>query len=83
MNKSGKTNIAAKIKDLLAHQLGVNPEDISEDDSLVEDLHMGATELTDFLEKIEASGIDTSSVDLREIETVEELVEKLGGGEFI
>lgn len=83
MNKSGKTLSASKIKTLLADQLGIDPEDISNDDSLVDDLHMGATELTDFLGKVEDSGIDTSGVDLREIETVEELLEKLGVGEFI
>jgi acyl carrier protein len=65
-----------KITKLLADFLGVEPSDITDDDSLIEDLHMTPSDLSDFSELLAKSGFDTSTLDLTEIETVSDLYEK-------
>ncbi len=66
-----------KIKELLADYLGTEVDEIAEDDSLREDFHMKATEMADFTEVLETEGINTSSLDFTNIETVEELFDAL------
>jgi hypothetical protein len=65
------------VKRELANFLGVESEDIEDDSSLTEDLHMKATDLTDFMEILVRMGMETSSVDLTETETFLDLVEAL------
>lgn len=65
-----------KINKLLADFLGIEPGDLTEDDSLTEDLHMTASDLTDFADLMAKSGIDTTGLDMAEIETIEDLYEK-------
>jgi len=57
--------------------LGVEPDDISEEDSMAVDLHMGITEISDFLETLKDKGMVTEKIDLSEIDTVGELIEAL------
>jgi len=66
-----------KIKKLLAEHLGVDPEEIKEDDYFSDDLHMSATDLTDFTETLSNSGFSTESLDLTSVETVGELIEEV------
>ena len=66
-----------KINKLLADFLGIETSDITPDDSLIEDLHMTATDLADFVEILSTAGIDTSKLDMTEIETLNDLYEKL------
>lgn len=66
-----------KIQTELANYLGIEPEDIEDESSLTEDLHMKATDLTDFLEILARMGYDTSGVDLTEIDTFLEFVESI------
>jgi len=73
---------ANKIKSILAQQLGIESEDINPDDSLVDELHMKPSDLTDFLEILEGEGVDTSKIYLTKIETVEELIEALTEGTY-
>ena len=61
----------------LANYLGVDTEDIEDDNSLTEDLHMKATDLTDFMEILTRMGMETEGVDLTETETFLDLVEAL------
>lgn len=61
----------------LASFLGVDPDDIEDDSSLTEDLHMKATDLTDFMDILIRMGMDTSTVDLNEAETFLDLIEAL------
>ncbi len=61
----------------LANFLGVDSEDVEDDSSLTEDLHMKATDLTDFMEVLTRMGMETSSVDLTTTETFLDLVEAL------
>lgn len=66
-----------KLKKLLAETIGVDPEDINDDDSFSTDLHMSASELSDFVHSLETAGFDTSRVDLTAVESVEDLLEAL------
>jgi acyl carrier protein len=70
-----------QIKTLLAEMLGIDVEDISDEDFLADDLHMSPSEISDFLAKLEDAGIDTSSVDVKEIETFADLADALGARE--
>jgi acyl carrier protein len=70
-----------QIKALLAEMLGIDVEDISDEDFLADDLHMSPSEISDFLAKLEDAGIDTSSVDVKEIETFADLADALGARE--
>ena len=77
MDKDNK-NIAKKVIELLARHLGVEPDDLSEEDSLTDDLHMRLTDISDFLGMLEQQGLDTEKIDLSEIDSVGELIEALG-----
>lgn len=70
-----------KTKDIvrreLANYLGVDTEDIEDDSSLTIDLHMKASDLTDFMEVLVRMGMETTGVDLTQTETFLDLVEAL------
>lgn len=72
-----KKTTETKVKESLAHLLGVEPEDVDLQDSLSTDLHMRPSDISDFLGSLEAKDIDTSMIDLTQIETLEELVDAL------
>lgn len=65
------------VKQELANFLGVDIEDVEDDSSLTEDLHMKATDLTDFMEILVRMDMETTGVDLTETETFLDLVEAL------
>lgn len=69
--------LAVKIKNMLADFLGVEADDIKDEYFLASDLHMTPSDLTDFVETLKTEGIDTANLDLTQIETFEDLVEKL------
>ena len=71
--------IKEKVIKALSDHLGVEPEDIKEEDSLEHDLHMRASDLSDLMENLETIGIETGKVALTEIETVTDLIDALGG----
>ena len=65
------------VKNLLAEQIGVEPEDINDSDNFMEDLHMTVVNITDFVESIPTQGFDISLIDFTQIETVEDLIDAL------
>jgi acyl carrier protein len=65
------------VKRELANFLGVEKEDIEDDSSLTEDLHMKATDLSDFMEILTRMDMETQGVDLTQTETFLDLVEAL------
>ncbi|KKU04117.1 MAG: hypothetical protein UX88_C0001G0047 [Candidatus Woesebacteria bacterium GW2011_GWC2_47_16] len=71
----------SQIIKLLAEQIGVEPEDIDEEDAFLTDLHMNPTELSDFVHSLTSLDLDVSHLNLTEIETVVELLEALGAAE--
>ena len=71
----------SQIIKLLAEQIGVEPEDIDEEDAFLTDLHMNPTELSDFVHSLTSLDLDVGRLNLTEIETVVELLEALGTAE--
>lgn len=61
----------------LSNFLGVDTEDIEDDVSLTEDLHMKATDLADFMEILTRMNMDTERVDLTQTETFSDLLDAL------
>ena len=76
-------NLTVKINKLLANHLGVEPEDIENDDSLSEDLHMTAVELADFAHVLENEGYPLSKIDFTQTETVGDLIDSISSHEEI
>ncbi|MFZ5932499.1 MAG: hypothetical protein ACOYT7_00205 [Patescibacteria group bacterium] len=76
-----ETNKKAKIIAHLAEHIGVESEDISEEDFFLDDLHMNPTEISDFVHSLEGLGFDISKLNLVEIESVGDLLEALGASE--
>ena len=83
MEDSKNNELSIKVIKLLAENLGVEAEDIAEDDSFAEDLHMSPDKLSDFVESLSSSGFETSNLALTEIETVGDLAELLSSHEDI
>lgn len=71
-------NKKKQIINKLAETIGVEPEDIQDDDFLVEDLHMNPAEISDFIGSLDGMGFDISKLELPSIETVSDLLEALG-----
>ena len=76
-------SLKGKIKELLAFHLGVEVTDINDDDSLLHDLHLVPAEMSNFLKSLEDNGLDTSKLDLDELETFEDLVEAVLSAEAL
>ena len=68
--------IRIQVRKALADFLGIEPDDIEDDFSLIEDLHMKPTDLTDFMEVLEKMKI-SSELDLTEIETFADLIDAI------
>lgn len=66
-----------KIRTKLAEHLGIDAEDILDESIISDELHMKASDITDFIETLSQNGFDTSGVDMTEIETFLDLVEAL------
>jgi acyl carrier protein len=66
-----------KIKTILSEFLGVDPEDISDSDDFIHDLHMKPTDISDFQTSLQENGLDAQKVDFSQLETVEDLVDAL------
>lgn len=71
------SSISELVKEVLATQIGVEPDDIDEEDLLSEDLHMSPTDLSDFVGSLATSGLDTKDLELTKIETVSDVIEGL------
>lgn len=69
-----------KLLNLLGELIGVEPDDIKPEDSLRDDLHMNSVDLAELADRLSKEGMGT--VDLSEIETVEELLEELNTEEI-
>lgn len=81
-NDTGPNKIATKIKLLLGNHIGIDPIEITEEDEFMTDLHMRASDLSDFLQELSADDLDTSELDLSTIKTVGDLVEALSSHEY-
>jgi acyl carrier protein len=70
-------NIKETITNTLAECLGAESEDIKEEDSLTEDLHMRPTDISDFVNLLEEKGVDTSNLDMPNAQTVSDIINQL------
>lgn len=80
--RKNNMKITEKVKKMLADYIGAEVEDIKDEDFLVDDLHMSATEITDFIESLDSAGIDVSKIDIAELEAVEDLIESISSEEL-
>ena len=86
-SKDETTNMENKIekliKQLLADHLGIDVDEIANEDSFIDNLGMGAADLSDFFELLSKKGLDTENLDFPELETVADLIENLSSEEII
>lgn len=75
---ASKRLTAYVVKEFLAEQIGAEPEDLNDEDSFVEDLHMTNADLTDFAHKLESAGANPTEIDFATIETLGELIDAIG-----
>jgi len=71
-----------QIKKLLVDYIGVELEDIDIEDTLSEDLHMSASDVSEFIEQLGNQGLNTSSIVLEDIEKVSDLIESISSEEL-
>jgi acyl carrier protein len=83
MESTDQDDMTEKVKALLAENLGVGIEDISQEDFFSEDLHMAPDKLADFVDGLGAKGFETAKIELTELETVDDLIEALSSGQDI
>lgn len=69
--------VVQKAKQILADFLGTEPNEINDEDSFVEHLHMGPSDISDYFDLLQKNGINFSSADLEKITTVGDLIEYL------
>ncbi len=74
---SETNDLVKKSLELLSSQIGVEEDDILPEYSFSDDLHMSPVSLTDFIESLSDLGIDTSSLDMADVETVGDFIEYL------
>ena len=76
-------NLIDQVKEILAAHIGVEPEDIHEEDLLAEDLHMSAYDISDFLTLLGDNGFEIKEIELTNIETVSDIVDALSSTDLI
>lgn len=69
--------IRQKVKRELSDFLGIGTEDIEDESDFSVDFHMSPTDMTDFMDILEKSGLEIDSVDLEEIECFSDLIDAL------
>ncbi len=76
-------DLTSQVKEVLAQKIGVEPDDITGEDSFLEDLHMSPTDLSDFISALNVLDIDTSQIDLTDLNTLNDLIDLLSSKELI
>lgn len=77
------TDLNTQVKKILAEKIGVEGDDINDNDSFTNDLHMSPTDLTDFVNALKILEIDTSQIVLTDLFTVNDLIDQLSSKEII
>lgn len=73
--KNIQTKNELAIKNHLAEHLGVDIEDLSNEDYLKEDLHMNSVEISDFLHLLIDNGININLSKITEIQSVQDIID--------
>lgn len=76
-SKKTTQTIADMVKEVLATQIGVEPDDINNEDLLYEDLHMSPTDVSDFINELGKKGLETKDIEITDVESVEDILERL------
>lgn len=71
------------IKETLANYLGVESEDIKIDDELKEDLNMTAIDLSNIVEILEGEEVDTTRLDITNVNTVDDLADAVSSKKYL
>jgi len=74
---SSKPIITKKVKKIISEFLGIEEDDIQNDDFLTDDLHMTPADLSELKQTIEEEEISSTNLDFTKINSVEELIEEL------
>ncbi len=74
-NKKHPPKTEAEIKKFLSEHLGIEAEDLANDDYLKEDLHMNSLEISDFLHLLKEKGIDLNLSKINEIQTLQDIID--------
>lgn len=74
---SETNKIQQKVKRELSDFLGIGIEDIDDESDFSVDFHMSPTDMTDFMDILSKSGLDSEGLDLTEIECFSDLVDAL------
>ena len=69
--------IRQKVKRELSDFLGIGIEDIEDESDFSVDFHMSPTEMTDFMDILNKSGLETEGIDLANIECFSDLIDAL------
>jgi acyl carrier protein len=67
--------IAKRIRVKLAEEIGVELDDIKEEDTFSDDLHMSPSEFSDFLSDLNIEGVEIAGLDIDSTSSVGELIE--------
>lgn len=67
--------LANLIKNTLANQIGVEKDDLKDEDVLSDDLHMGPSEIVDYFNELEKLGFDPTLIEKPEEQTLGDIVE--------
>lgn len=74
-NKKVVLNKEIEIKKYLAGYLGIEENDLENDDHLKEDLHMNSLEIADFFHLLKDKGIDLNLSKIDEIESLQDIID--------
>lgn len=78
---SSQNEIGERVKKLLTEHIGVGLEDIIDEDSFSEQLHMSPSDLVDFTKVLEKHGFNVDALDLTQVVSVGDLIEVLSSEE--
>ncbi len=76
-NNKKEEQLKKNVIEILAEYLGVETKDIFEEDSLTDDLHMEPANISEFISVLEEKGVETGGIDLKEVDTVSDLLESI------
>ena len=74
------SDVTQKVKDIIIEQLGVNPEEVTEEASFIDDLGADSLDAVELVMAIEDEfGFEISDDDAEKIETVQQAIDYVSG----
>jgi len=75
--------ISKKVISLLSQMMGVEDDDITPEDSFVDDLNMEPSQVSDFLQILQENNFEISGVEIENMETVGDLIEDISSTDLM